>query len=599
VIRPLVRLLARRNTRPLALADPARRLRISTAAVMVLLAVIGGRLIAIQLTDAKAYAAQGLKDRLTQVILPAPRGAITDRDGAVLSQSVEARYVYADPEWVVDPVGAAEALSPVLGVPYSELLPKLVRHRQPSGEVQRFEYLARGVNIATGDKVSAMNIAGVGVRRDESRIVPSHDLAANLIGFTGRDLTGLGGMESAFDDVLRGVDGERFFEVGQADPDGTVNLDHEIPGGYHEENPARPGTSLRLTIDRDLQYEVQRMLAARSREVNASQSCAVVIDVKTGEVLAQASYPVYDAANPLDYKAADRGDTCSGQAVDPGSVHKAVVIGGALQEGVITPSSVIPVTTSVTKGDQTFTDTHWHLKPKMTVPGILAYSSNIGTIAIADRLGAQKLYQYQRAFGLGTPTNEGVPGESGGLVQPPKNWSGSSYGSIPIGMGVSVTPLQMTAVYAAIANDGVWVQPHLIKATVAADGTVTPAAAPVTRRVLSAHNAAALRTMLEAVVTVPGATGLSAAITGYRVAGKTGTGKVVRDGHYQPGEVASFVGMAPADAPRYVIGVFAYTPGGNGGLVAGPAFRDMMAFALGHYAVPPTGTKRPKFHVYP
>ena len=166
-------------------------------------------------------------------------------------------------------------------------------------------------------------------------------------------------------------------------------------------------------------------------------------------------------------------------------------------------------------------------------------------------------------------------------------------------MGVSVTPLQMTAAYAAIANDGVWVRPHLVASTRAPDGTVTPAAAAPTRQVLSAANAQALRTMLEAVVTVQGATGTSAAVDSYRVAGKTGTGKLVRDGHYAPGEVASFVGMAPADAPRYVIGVFAYTPGGNGGAVAGPAFKDMMTFTLAHYLIAPTGTKPPKFRVYP
>jgi cell division protein FtsI (penicillin-binding protein 3) len=333
--------------------------------------------------------------------------------------------------------------------------------------------------------------------------------------------------------------------------------------------------------------------------VKAEFGCAVVLDIKTGEVLAQASYPMFNAADWTGSDPADRGDCATDATVDPGSVHKAVVIGGALQEGVIKPDSAIPVTSAVYKGDTRFEDTHGHEKNKMTVPGILAYSSNIGTIAIADRLGAQKLYEYQRKFGLGTATSEGLPGEAAGLVQPPKNWSGSSYGSIPIGMGVSVTPLQMTAAYAAIGNGGVWVRPHLVQATKTADGAITPVTSVPTRRVLSTENARSLTTMLEAVTTVDGATGLSAAVDGYRVAGKTGTGKLVRDGHYATGEVASFVGLAPADAPRYAIGVFAYTPGGNGGAVAGPAFKDMMTFTLAHYLVPPTGTKAPKFRVYP
>ncbi|MFC7479574.1 peptidoglycan D,D-transpeptidase FtsI family protein [Luedemannella flava] len=553
------------------------------------------KLVAIQVTDAKAYAAKGLADRLHEVPLVAPRGSIVDRVGAVLATTVEARYVYADPVDVKNPDHTAEQLYQVLGVPKSELLPKLKRHVRADGIEQRFVYLARGIDIAKGDRVAALNLSGIGVRRDERRMVPGNDLAANLIGFTNQDLTGLDGLESSYNDLLHGEDGKRTFEVGQE----AANLGHEIPGGYHEEQPARPGSSLQLTIDRDLQYEVQRILATRMAEVKAIFGCAVVLDVKTGEVLAQASYPVFNAADPFSSTATDRGDCATGKPVDPGSVHKAIVIGAALQEGVITADSAIPVTTTVRKGDTTYSDTHWHEKNKMTVPGILAYSSNVGTIAIADRLGAQKLYEYQRRFGLGASTMEGLPGEAAGLVQPPKNWSGSSAGSIPIGMGVSVTPLQMTAAYAAIANDGVWVRPHLVKATIAPDGRVTPATAPPTRQVLSAANARSLTTMLEAVTTVPDATGLSAAVPGYRVAGKTGTGKVVKDGRYASGEVASFVGLAPADAPRYAIGVFAYTPGGNGGAVAGPAFKDMMTFTLAHFLVPPTGTKPPKFRVYP
>jgi cell division protein FtsI (penicillin-binding protein 3) len=581
-----------------ALADPVRRLRVAGALILVLFVVIAGRLVELQVTDAPAYAAEGLALRLETVQLPAPRGAIVDRNGEVMAKSVEARYVYADPGLVVDPAKTADRLSPVLGIPRSDLLPKLRPHKREDGTVVRFEYLARGVPVDTGEAVSALRLTGIGVRRDESRIVPGHDLAANLIGFTGRDLTGLAGLEAGRDDVLRGVDGQRVFEIGQ--PDGDVSLDREIPGGYNRETPARPGATLRLTIDRDLQFEVQRVLGQRMRQVRAISGSAVVLDVRTGEVLAQASYPFYDAANPFASRPADRGDTATGMTLDPGSVHKPIVIAAALQEGVLQPNDSVLVAPSVWKGDTEFTDTHPHDRPtRMTLPGILAWSSNVGTIAVADELGAQKLYQYQRAFGLGEPTGEGMPGESAGLVQPPANWSGSAYGSIPIGMGVSVTPLQMAAVYAAIANGGVWVRPHVVKAVVTADGRTTPAEAAPTRRVISAENAAALRTMLEAVVTLPGATGRSAAIDGYRVAGKTGTGKTVRDGRYVSGEVASFIGMAPADAPRYVVAVFAHTPAGNGGAVAAPAFAQMMEFTLRHYRVAPTGTKPPKLRVYP
>jgi len=581
---------------PPKLANSGARLRQATAVILAFFAVLGIRLVVFQFTDAPAYAAEGLQDRLRPVDLPAPRGSIVDRNGAVLAGSVEARYVFADPSRVEDPAAVAEALSPVLGVPVSELLPKLLPHRRDDGTEVLFEYLVRGVPVATGERVRQLDLAGIGVDRDETRVVPGHDLAANLIGFTGRDLQGLGGLEAAYDELLRGVNGRRSFEIGQEE----ANLDHEIPGGYREEIPARPGHSLQLTIDRDLQFEVQRILGEAMAQAGAWLGAAVVLDVDTGEVLAQASYPFYDAANPLAAREEDRGDVATGWAVDPGSVHKAIVFAGCLQEGLVAPDATVQVPATITKGTTTFRDTHWH--PPMaefTLPGILAWSSNVGTITLADRLGAQKLYEYQRAFGLGDPIGTGMPGESAGLVQPPENWSADAHGSIPIGLGVSATPLQMAAVYAAIANGGVYIRPHLVKAIVAPDGTETPADPAPTRRVISAENATALRSMLEAVVTAPDATGLTAAIDDYRVAGKTGTGLVVVNGEYDYGsEVGSFIGMAPADAPRYVVAVFAHTPGGSGGVVAGPAFAQIMEQTLLHYRVAPTGSPTPTFTIY-
>jgi cell division protein FtsI (penicillin-binding protein 3) len=578
------------------LANQHRRLKAGLTLMLVVFVILGARLVQFQFADGAAYAAAGLALRLQPVDLPAPRGGIFDRNMAVLAGSAEARYVFADPALVKDPAAAAATLQPILGVPVSELLPKLKPHLK-DGTPVRFEYLARGIPVAMGDTVAALKINGVGVRRDETRVVPGHDLAANLIGFTGLDLTGLGGLEESYDDVLRGVDGTRTFEIGL--PDGPVDLDQEIPGGYHTETPARPGSSLVLTIDRDLQFEVQRILGQRMAQVKASVGAAVVLDVRTGEVLAQASYPFFDAANPLASDPADRGDNATGFVVEPGSVHKGVVFAACLQEGVVAPTDSIEVPATIKKGATTYSDTTYHSSPTLTLPGILAWSSNVGTIELADRLGADKLYAYQRAFGLGEKTGEGLPGESAGLVQPPANWSADSHGSIPIGHGVSVTPLQMAAVYAAIANGGTWVEPHLVKAIVAPDGTVTPTKAAATRQVISPQTAAELRTMLEAVVVAPGATGRSAAIKDYRVAGKTGTGSLIVDGKRATGDVGSFVGMAPADAPRYVIAVFTHTPSGEGGSVAAPAFADMMDFTLLHYAVAPTGTKPPTFRLYP
>lgn len=584
-----------RPARPPKLASPRRRLRLATVLALSLFAVLGLRLVELQLTEGPAYAATGLQDRLQTVTLPAGRGAIFDRNGAVLAHSVEARFVYADPELVVDPATVAAALQPLLGIPASELAAKLQPVTREDGSQSRFEWLARGVDIATGDAIEALNLPGIGVDRDERRIVPGNDLAANLIGFTGTDLAGLEGLEAAYDSTLRGVDGERTYESGRG-----ASLDRPIPGGYQQERPPQPGSDLRLSVDMDLQYEVQRVLAERLRAANASFGAAVVLDARTGDVLAQASFPTYNAADPQSVPDTVRVDAPTATVYDPGSAHKPLVFGAALEEGVIRPGQSITVGPSIQKGDQTFTDTTPHAAgTELTLPAVLAFSSNVGTIKIADLLGPEKLYAYQQAFGLGAPTGVGMPGEATGGLLAPEDWYGSSAGSVPIGHSVDVTTLQMAAAYGAIANDGVWVQPRLVEATVGPDGTEQPAADPATRRVLRPENAAYLRELMEAVVTVPGGTGLAAALDDYRVAGKTGTGKLVVDGEYAPGEVASFVGLAPAEDPRYVIAVAAHTPGGGGGEITAPAFREMMGFTLHHYQVPPASSEPPAFELYP
>jgi cell division protein FtsI (penicillin-binding protein 3) len=594
--RPPVRPKVNRGAAPPRPGRPQRRLRVATVLALAMFSIIAGRLVVLQLTDAPAYAAEGVADRTTREVIPAPRGAIVDRDGNLLAHSVEARYIYADPGMVENVEATADALAPLLGqvgIPRSELVPKLRPHRLPNGRPARFEYLARGVDIELGDAVTALNLAGVRVRRDERRVVPGSDLAASVLGFTGSDLTGRTGLEFAYDKQLRGENGERVFEVGEG------KLNREIPGGLHSQTPARPGASLELTIDRYLQFLVQQTLAERLQQVKASIGAAVVLDVRTGEVLAQASFPGFNAASPP----ADPQlwvDTSSGLIVDPGSTHKAIVMGAALEEGVVTLDTAVVVGPKIVKGDREFVDAG-HRQPRdvpMTLAGVMAYSSNVGTIRVAEQLGKEKLYEYQRRFGLGEPTGEGLPGEVAGLVRAPKDWSGTSHGSIPIGNGVSTTPLQMAAVYAAIANGGTWVQPHLVRATVGPDGKRSPAPPPAIRKVLDPAVAAQLRELLEAPVVVKGGTGNQAAIPGYRVAGKTGTGGRVVDGRYTDGYVASFIGMAPADAPRFVVAVYAYGLDITGATMA-PAFSQMMADTLIRFKVPPTGAPPPVFKVYP
>ncbi|MFI6822633.1 penicillin-binding transpeptidase domain-containing protein [Micromonospora sp. NPDC050187] len=583
----------RKPRRPPLLADPRRRLRLGTVLTLALFAVIGIRLVALQAVEAPAYAGGGVADRLRKVTLPAARGAIYDRDGNPLAHSVEARYIFADPTRVKDVPATAKALSPLLGIPASKLAERMAPRVRDDGKESEFEYLARGVSIDTANKIMELELRGIGAHRDERREVPGGDLGANLIGFTSQDMVGLEGLEARYDDLLGGEDGKRIFEVGAGD------LNAPIPGGRSETTEAQPGSSVRLTIDRDLQYRTQEILSDQVAKVSGSTGAAVVMEIPSGEILSQASHPTYNAADPTKSKPTDREDAATSFVVDPGSVHKAITFGAALQEGVITPQTTFPVPNSILRGDTWFSDTHRANGQRMSLPGMMAYSSNVGTITIADRLGKEKLYEYQQRFGLGKRTEVGMPGEAPGRLLPPSEWSDSSYGSVPIGHSVDATPLQMAAVYAAIANNGTWVQPRLVKETIDPDGRRTPTKPPVTRSVLSPENAAALRTILEAVTTVEDATGVTAAIPGYRVAGKTGTGWRLVDGKKQPGEVASFIGMAPAENPRYVIAVFVHTPGGGGGAIAGPAFRDMMGFTLRHYKVPPTGDKRPEFTVYP
>jgi cell division protein FtsI (penicillin-binding protein 3) len=537
--------------------------------------------------------------RLTEIVLPAPRGSILDRSGAVLAHSVEARYIAADPEKVKDVAATAAALSPLLGVPVSRLRQDLAKQTRPGGGQSRFMYLARGVDIPVADKISALNLPGIIEDRDERRDLPGADLAANLIGFTGEDHTGLEGLEARYDDLLRGNDGELVYEIGNPNVD-KGQLAKEIPGGYRREQPAQPGTSLELTIDRDLQFDVQRDLSVAMKRVKAVIGAAVVLDARTGEVLSQASYPAYNAAKPFDARPVDREDVASSVIADPGSSHKAFTIGAALQEGIITPDSAITVGPALSRGGYLFQDSHPQKKgTKLTIPGVLAYSSNVGTIRIADMLGKQKLYEYQQKFGLGRATGEGMPGEATGRILTPDEWSPSASGSVPIGMSVDATLIQMAAGYGAIANDGVYIQPHLIKSTIDSKGHVTAAAAPEKHRVLSPDIARELRTMMEAVVDVKEATGTQAAVPGYRVAGKTGTGKRLIDGQYTAYNAGSFVGMAPAENPRFVIAVFADVPNGTGGDVAAPAFSTMMSEALRRYLVPPSGSMPPKFKIHP
>ncbi|MGW4945071.1 peptidoglycan D,D-transpeptidase FtsI family protein [Actinoplanes sp. NPDC004185] len=588
-----------RPPRPqLRLAGSRRRIRLATVFALALFTAIGVRLVVLQVgqsPEALGLLLAQQRSRLVEIELPAARGSIVDRTGAVLARSVESRYVYADPELIDNPRAAADRLSPLLGVAPSRLARLMAKEKRPDGTSSRFAYLARGVGIPAAHAVAGLGLAGIGIGRDERRDVPGADLAANLIGFTGEDRTGLEGLEARYDEALRGQDGRLIYERGNPGVD-DGKLAKEIPSGYHRLTPARPGATLHLTIDRDLQFQTQRALCPALAEAGATFGAAVVLDVRTGEVLAQASCPGFDAAKPLLSEPAERADVASSVAAEPGSTHKAFVVAAALQEGLITAKTTVPAGGPLVRGGTPFVDDHPQpAGTRLTIPQVLAFSSNVGTIAVADRLGPQRIFEYQQRFGLGSATGEGMPGESAGRLLAPRQWSPSAPGSVPIGTSVDATLLQMAAGYAAIANDGTYIAPRLVHSTVDAGGTVTLASPPETRRVLSPGVAAEVRRMLEAVVVLPGATGRRAAVPGYRVAGKTGTVDRLVDGQYTSANAVSFIGMAPAEAPRYVVAVSAAVPEGAGGDVAAPIFSDVMGLTLNRYRVPPSTTRPPAF----
>ncbi|GAA2137347.1 cell division protein [Glycomyces algeriensis] len=586
------------EVRPLAslprIGNPRRRLRMAAAFVMILLLISGARLVQLQVTDSAAYAAEALNQRLTTEPLPAERGAILDRNGNRLAYSVEANYIAVDPAMVKgEPAEVAASLTELLGRRASDLEAIIAAKETAQGEPIRFAYLQRGVDLAIGDKIREMENPGLIIGEDERRVVPGHDLAANVIGFTGGEGDGLGGLEAAYDDWLSGEDGEVSYERSQ-------QSGLPIPGAFYREEEAVPGNDLQLTLDDKLQFQVQNILEETVKEHDAEFGSALVMEVGSGEMLAMASTPTYDAANP--FKVDDPEvyrDYATQATVDPGSIHKAIVFAAALEEGCIEPDGTMALEQTITKGGQVYRDGYEHGDAVLSLAGIIAQSSNVGTIELADCIGPEKLYEYQLAFGLGQPTGVGIEGEASGILQEPQNWSGTSPGSVPIGHEGTATIMQMAALYGAIANDGVYVQPTLIDQKVEADGTVVEQPEPATHRVVSQQTAEDLQYLLQAPIAAETGTGRNAQLENYHLAGKTGTGGLVVDGEYAPGNVTSFVGFAPAEDPQYVVAVSVYVPGGGGGgSTTGEAFKEINEFALGYFGVRPATEPAPEFDVW-
>lgn len=543
-----------------------KRLGLFMGLALIFLVALFGRTFYVQVVTAAALKDKSEVQSTRTIKLAAPRGAIYDRNGEQLAISQTMATVFANPKQITDPAAVAKKLAPLVGCKEQELLAKLTRD---SG----FEYLARKIDAAKGQEVKALKIVGVGVCSEDKRLYPSGAVAPQLLGFVGTENVGLAGIEYQYEDMLSGEAGELTvvsdLHGNRLDTTSTVE--------------AIPGKSITLTIDEDIQFEVEKVLVEVVEKYKAKKACAVVIEPSTGEILAMANTPIFDTNTYGSVEEKDRRNSVVVDMFEPGSTFKMVSVAAALEEGLVTPSTVFRLGKEIKVYDRIVHEAHEGVPDvrDLTVTDILAQSSNVGAVKLGLEVGKDRLVDMIKKFGFTQKLGVDFPGEATGLMPVSEKWSGTTIANIPIGQGISVTPLQMAAAYSAIANNGVLVQPHLTRNTTA----------PWSRRVVSETVASQLRTML--AVTVEDGTGTNAQVAGYEVAGKTGTAQKVNEkggGYADDRFIASFVGMVPASAPRLVILVLVDEPTTEhlGASVAAPAFAKIADFALKSLGIPPT-----------
>ncbi|HEY6933470.1 MAG TPA: penicillin-binding protein 2 [Marmoricola sp.] len=564
------------------------RLRAALVVIAMVLSVFGVRLFQLQGLDPQAYAAKAASMGLVRAVLPAERGEILDRDGEPLAESVAGEMIVADPSRTKEHAEAiARILAARLHLDYFDLLDRLTMPHT------RFQYIARRVpsTLATSvvDDITAKGYEGLATRRDPLRVYPADDVAANLVGFLNAEGQPAAGLEQTFQKQLAGKDGYEAYEVGDG---------NKIPLGENTQVDPVNGKDMQLTIDRDVQWYAQRVLRTAVHNSHADSGTAVALDSRTGEVLALADYPTFDANHGSDASESEWGSRGLSDVYEPGSVEKVLTTAALIDQGKVGPRTRITVPGQLRVEDRTIHDYWPHGRIHLTLAGVIAKSSNIGTVLAARKIGATKLWDYLKAFGLGRRTGVGIPGESAGILADPDQWTKIRKDNIAFGQGLSVNALQMAAAVNTIANKGEYVSPSLVQGHArTADGEVVGTDVTTRRRVVSASAAAKEARMMETVVTEGKGTAPLAAIKGYRVAGKTGTAQEVggrcncyADGGYD----VSFAGFAPADNPRFTVYVVIKHPraaGAGGGATAGPVFRQLLNYLLQKYAVPPTGTR--------
>jgi cell division protein FtsI (penicillin-binding protein 3) len=566
-----------------------KRIRGLVLILAVVMFMFGLRLVQVQALQAGDYRERAVNEMEKVKTLQAPRGDITDINGVAFARSVAATSIVVDQTQITDPAKVAAFVAPILGMKVAEVQDSLTGTR-------KWNMVARNAKPATWLKLSAAldqynsrfkamspdRIIGFFPERSYVREYPSGSLIASLIGFVNHDGVGATGLESSMNSKIKGIDGKYSYANGYK---------AEIPGSQSEIIPAQSGTSIRLTVDRDIQWVASKAIADVVKSTRALSGTVIVMDPKTGHILAHATAPTFDPNDTTKVSLVAMRNPSVLDVYEPGSTGKVMTIAAAMDEKKITPETVLTIPDKLKRSTKVFKDHEPHPTQRLTTAGILAVSSNTGSIKIGEMLSNDKLYDYLTKFGIGTKTGSGLPGESRGILPKVADWSGTTAPTVAFGQGYSVTAMQATSVFATIANDGVRVSPTVIAGTSDSSGNYTPTATRESVRVISPETAAQMRLMMESVVSANG-TAPSAAIPGYRVAGKTGTAQRIDDtcGCYR-GYTASFIGFAPADKPAYVISVTIQDPKGIhwGGYLGGPVFKKVMSFVLQTKGIAPTG----------
>jgi cell division protein FtsI (penicillin-binding protein 3) len=561
-------------------------------AIMAFLLLFGLRLVDVQAVHASTYAAKASKEMTTISTALAPRGAITDMNGVEFARSVAAVSVVVDQTLVTDPKKFAQIAAPILRMPAGEIKKKvtgklrwsMVARNVTPADWTRLKLAFANYNSKLSRNDSAKRIFGFYAERGFIREYPSGAMIASLVGFVNQAGVGAAGLESSLNSVITGTDGKYSYANGYG---------AQIPGSQQEIVAAKPGTSIRLTIDRDVQWIAQQAISEAIKKSKAISGTVIVMDPKTGHILAHATAPTFDPNNTSSVSLKLMRNPSVQDVYEPGSTGKVMTMAAAIEEKKVTPTSIFTVPYMLKVSNTKFHDHEKHPTQKLTTTGILAVSSNTGTIKVAEKLGDNVLYSYLKKFGVGTDTGSGLPGESAGVLAKVSDWSGTTAPTVAFGQGYSLTAMQATSIFATIANDGLRVSPTVVAGESDASGHFTASVARDHVRVVSSATAKQLRLMMESVVSARG-TAPGAAIPGYRVAGKTGTAQRFDEkcGCYR-GYTASFIGFAPADRPRYVISVTIQAPQGIhwGGTLGAPVFKKVMSFVLQSRHVPPTGTK--------